>query len=167
MLYEAGVFSIPLPASPFLSRRRALAVPIGRGQPPSFVYGSYEGDYEDGGDEHQAAGSDEAECDEDDGAGARLVPGTGGPDEGEERGEEGQEDQDHAAGEVPDLDGRLLDGVGQAPFRVAGTVHVLQDAPELRLTHEPDDPREVVRLPRRLARAKELQVVASIKFDRP
>src|SRR4051812_44292934 len=93
-----------------------------------FVDGSYKGDYEDGGDEHQGGGGDKAEANEYDGAGACLTPGAGGPDEGEERGEEGQEDQDHTAGEVPDLDGCLLDHVRETPLRIAGLAHVLKDA---------------------------------------
>src|SRR5215207_6839975 len=114
-----------------------------------FVYGSYKSD-------------------EKDGTRARLRdPVVGRPDKGKERGEEGQEDQDHAAGEVPDLGGSLLDDVGQLCLRVTGPAHVLQDAPELGLAHEPDDPREVVGLPRRLAQAQQLEVVAPVQLDRP
>src|SRR3712207_8533129 len=54
--------------------------------------------------------SDEAQRDEEDGARARFgAPVARRPDEGEERGEEGEQDQDHAARQVPYLDRRPLE----------------------------------------------------------
>src|SRR5918994_1912503 len=134
--------------------------------PRLLVYRSYEGDDEDRGDKHQRAGGDEAERDEEDGAGLRRVPGLGGPHEGEKGGEEGKQDQDHTPWEVPDLDRRPLHRVGYAPAgRVAGLAHALCGAPELRLAGEAYHAREVVRLGGGLAHPQELQVVAPVQLD--
>src|SRR5215213_480640 len=53
------------------------------------------------------------------------------------------------------------------PLWMAVPAHVLQDAPELRISHQSDNAREVVRLPRRFPQAQKLQVVAPVQFDRP
>jgi hypothetical protein len=133
------------------------------------VYGPDKGNDKDRGDQHQPPGRDEAQRDEEDRARARLrAPGLGGPYEGEERSEEGQEDQDHPAGEVPDLDRRLLDRVREPPLGgVTRPPQALEGAPELLLPDEPDDPREVVSLAGGLAHPQKLEVVAPVEFHGP
>src|SRR5215213_8122258 len=134
--------------------------------PGLLIYRSNKGDDKDRGDQHQRTGGDEAQRDEKDGAGLRRVPSLGGPHEGEKRGEEGKQDQDHTPREVPDLDRRPLHRVGDAPAgRVAGLAHALDGTPELRLAGEPYDAREVVRLGGGLAHPQQLQVVASVQLD--
>src|SRR5215213_1903985 len=130
------------------------------------VYRPDKGDDEDSGNQHQRTGGDEAQRDKKDGAGLRRVPGLGGPHEGEKRGEEGQQDQDHAPREVPNLDRRPLHRIRHAPAgRVAGLAHALDSAPEFSLAREPYNTREVVRLGGRLAHPQELQVVAPVQLD--
>src|SRR5919112_3818826 len=130
------------------------------------VNGPDKRDDKDGGDQHQGAGRDEAQRDEEDRARVRRrAPHLGRPHEGEERGEEGEEDQDHPAGEVPDLDRRLLDGVGQPSLgRIARPPYAPYGPPELLLPGKPDDPREVVSLARGLADPQELEVVAPVEL---
>src|SRR5918997_6215629 len=131
------------------------------------VYGSDKGNDKDGGDQHQPAGRDEAQGDEEDGAGSGRIPRLGRPHEGEERGEEGEEDQDHTSWQIPYLDRRPLHRVGHpSPRRVAGLPHALYGPAELRLSREPDDPREVVGLGRGLAHPEQLEVVAPVQLDR-
>src|SRR5215210_7380212 len=110
-----------------------LSIEKGEAVPRLLVYGPDKGNDKDRGDQHQPPGGDEAQRDEEDGARARWrTPHLGSPHEGEERGEEGQEDEDHASGEVPDLDRRLLDRVRQpTPGRIARLLHALEGAAKL------------------------------------
>src|SRR5215212_2241708 len=134
--------------------------------PGLLIYRSNKGDDKDRGDQHQRTGGDEAQRDEKDGAGLCRIPGLGGPHEGEKRGEEGKQDQDHTPRKVPNLDRRPLHRVGDAPAgRVAGLAHALDSAPELPLAGEPYDAREVVSLGGGLAHPQQLQVVASVQLD--
>src|SRR5918997_3369750 len=133
------------------------------------VNGPDKRDDKDGGDQHKGAGSDEAQRDEEDRARVRRrAPHLGRPDKGEERGEEGKEDQDHPAWEVPDLDRRLLDDVGQPSLGgIARPPYAPYGPPELLLPGKPDDPREVVSLARGLADPQELEVVAPVELHGP
>src|SRR5829696_5362504 len=150
-----------------------IGLPVASGRAPAelapglLVYGPDKGNYKDRRDQHQPPGRDEPQRDEEDGTRARRkAPHLGRPHEGKERGEEGQEDENHPSGEVPDLDGRLLDRVGRAPLcGVPRLPHALQRPPELRLPCEPDNPREVVGLTRGLVHPQERQVVAPVQLD--
>src|SRR5215210_1780152 len=136
--------------------------------PGLLVYRPDKGNDKYRGDQHERPGRDKAQRDEEDGPRLRRIPGLSGPHEGEQGGEEREKDEDHAPRQVPYLDRRPLYRVGHAaPGRIAALAHALDGPPELALSGEPDDPREIVRFGRRLAHPEELQVVAPVQFDGP
>src|SRR5688500_16181489 len=115
-----------------------MIAPRGKGL---LVYRPDKGNDKDRGDQHQRPGCYEAQRDEEDRACLRLIPGLGSPHEGEQRGEEGEEDQDHAPWQIPYLDRSPLHRVGHAsPGRITGLAHALEGMPELSLPRKTYNP---------------------------
>jgi hypothetical protein len=81
----------------YLRAPRMMFAPLCKGL---LVYRPDKGNDKDRGDQHQRPGGDKAQRDEEDRACLCMIPGLGSPHEGEQRSEEGEEDQDHAPRQV-------------------------------------------------------------------